>query len=108
MLINHLGVELSLQNMTWRGAQGFTQKPSQFFFADNAAPSVAKNLTFKSTPTATTFTTSTPTAAVAGTWGMERGVSYHLFRGAGHSVFVNKPREMFSFVRDVVVAPRAD
>ncbi|KAJ6179366.1 hypothetical protein N7519_009827 [Penicillium mononematosum] len=91
MLINHFGAELSLQNMTWRGAQGFAQKPTP---ARAHAP-------------ATTLSTATPTAAAAGTWTEERGVSYHLFREAGHSVFVNKPREMFSYVRDVVVAPRA-
>lgn len=107
MLINHFGAELSLQNMTWRGAQGFSQKPKKPFFADNAAPSATKQLLFEHTPVATTLSTAAPTATAAGTWTMERGVSYHLFRGAGHSVFVNKPREMFSFVRDVVVAPRA-
>jgi carboxypeptidase D len=104
MLINHFGAELSLQNMTWRGAQGFAKKPNQLFYADNAAPTKTKVL--KSKP-ATTLATATATASAAGTWGEERGVSYHLFRGAGHSVFVNKPREMFSFVRDVVVARRA-
>jgi hypothetical protein len=43
------------------------------------------------------------TTKVAGHWAEERGVSYHLFQGAGHSVFANKPREMFAYVRDVVV-----
>lgn len=107
MLINHFGAELSLQNMTWRGAQGFAQKPKKPFFVDNAAPSATKQLLFEHTPVATTLSTAAPTATAAGTWTEERGVSYHFFRGAGHSVFVNKPREMFSFVRDVVVALRA-
>ncbi|KAL3485961.1 Alpha/Beta hydrolase protein [Aspergillus germanicus] len=40
----------------------------------------------------------------AGKWASERGVTYHLFWGAGHSVFASKPREMFAYVRDVVVA----
>ena len=105
MLINHFGAELSLQNMTWRGGQGFAKKPNQLFYADNAAPHKTKKA---SKPTrATTLATTVATAGAAGTWGQERGVSYHLFRKAGHSVFVNKPREMFSYVRDVVVAPRA-
>ncbi|KAL4740297.1 Alpha/Beta hydrolase protein [Aspergillus similis] len=42
----------------------------------------------------------------AGKWASECGVTYHRFRGAGHSVFlISKPREMFAYVRDVVVAP---
>ncbi|KAJ5747765.1 Peptidase S10 serine carboxypeptidase [Penicillium nucicola] len=105
MLINHIGTELSIQNMTWRGAQGFSQKPIQVFYPDDAAPSLTVNPTGTSAAT-TTLSTVAATAAPAGTWAMERGVSYHLFRGAGHSVFATKPREMFAFVRDVVVAPR--
>ncbi|KAJ5787208.1 Peptidase S10 serine carboxypeptidase [Penicillium paradoxum] len=106
MLLTHLGAELSLQNMTWDGAQGFAQKPNRPFFANNAAPSAPEKWVSRSTPTATTLATATPTAVVAGTWGEERGVSYHFFRRSGHSVFVEKPEEMFSYVRDVVVAPR--
>lgn len=86
LLINHIGSELSLQNMTWRGAQGFSKKPDRAFFADDPAPRRGSKGTEK-----------------AGTWGSERGVSYHLFEGAGHSVFATKQREMFSFVRDVVI-----
>jgi carboxypeptidase C (cathepsin A) len=107
MLINHIGTELSIQNMTWRGAQGFSRKPTRPFYPDNAAPSSTINPMATLTAAATTLSTMAATAAPAGTWTMERGVSYHLFRGAGHSVFVNKPREMFAFVRDVVVAPRS-
>ena len=88
LLLNHFGTELVLQNMTWGGARGFTQKPSRVFYVDNAAPSTDSHE--ESAPT-------------AGVWGSERGVSYHLFHGAGHSVFAKKPREMFAFVRDVVV-----
>jgi carboxypeptidase C (cathepsin A) len=105
MLINHLGAELSLQNMTWRGAQGFSNKPTQLWYANDAAPSKTKKP--KSFTHATTLATAAATASAAGTWGEERGVSYHLFYKAGHSVFINKPREMFSYVRDVVVAPKA-
>lgn len=89
MLLNHLGTELSIQNMTWRGGQGFSAKPHRPFYASDASP--VKNRT---------------SGIQAGVWAAERGVSYHLFEGAGHSVFVNKPKEMFSFVRDVVVERR--
>lgn len=89
MLINHVGTELSIQNMTWNGKQGFERKPSKSFLADDAAPDSAKKMSHSPAP--------------AGIWAAERGVSYHLFREAGHSVFANKPREMFAFVRDVVV-----
>ncbi|KAJ5368326.1 Carboxypeptidase [Penicillium cataractarum] len=100
MLLNHIGTELSIQNMTWRGAQGFSAKPQQLFYVDDAMPvgssagsgSGGRNTTTK----------------VAGNWAEERGVSYHLFRGAGHSVFANKPREMFAYVRDVVVRTKKD
>ncbi|KAJ5113370.1 Peptidase S10 serine carboxypeptidase [Penicillium angulare] len=90
MLINHIGTELSIQNMTWRGAQGFQRKPSRSFYADDAAP--VENGTLL-----------TNSSAKTGIWTAERGVSYHLFEGAGHSVFATKPRDMFSFVRDVVI-----
>ena len=89
LLLNHFGTELVLQNMTWGGARGFAQKPSRVFYVDDAAPSSTDS--------------HEESASTAGVWGSERGVSYHLFHGAGHSVFAKKPREMFSFVRDVVV-----
>ncbi|KAJ6002675.1 Peptidase S10 serine carboxypeptidase [Penicillium sp. IBT 35674x] len=90
MLINHIGAELSIQNMTWRGLQGFQKRPTQRFYANDAAPTARSK------------------QKVAGTWASERGVSYHLFEGAGHSVFATKPKEMFAFVRDVVVGGKAD
>ena len=87
-LVNHIGTELSLQNLTWRGERGFSRKPDSPFYVDDAAPvDDGFGLT-----------------AQAGIWGEERGTSYHLFWGAGHSVFKKKPREMFAFVRDMVVA----
>ncbi|KAJ5759725.1 Peptidase S10 serine carboxypeptidase [Penicillium odoratum] len=89
MLINHVGVELSIQNMTWRGLQGFQKRPSRAFHADDAAPATRSR------------------GEVAGIWAAERGVSYHFFEGAGHSVFATKQKEMFAFVRDVVVGGRA-
>lgn len=90
-LLNHIGTELAIQNMTWGGAQGFSTRPQQLFYVDDAMPVDRANATTK----------------VAGHWVEERGVSYHLFHGAGHSVFANKPREMFAYVRDVVVGPRS-
>ncbi|KAK6819855.1 Serine carboxypeptidase [Aspergillus parasiticus SU-1] len=92
-LLNHFGTELSLQNMTWNGAQGFSQKPNRPFFSDNAAP----------THSCDKENTTEACGDEAGVWGSERGVTYHLFWGAGHSVFGKKPREMFAYVRDVVV-----
>lgn len=88
-LLNHFGTELVLQNMTWNGAQGFTEEPSKVFYSDDARPDDGEKGKDES---------------VAGTWGEERGLSYHFFHGAGHSVFGKKGREMFAFVRDVVVA----
>ena len=90
LLINHIGTKLVLQNMTWNGAQGFSQKPDRVFYADNAAPELGREGANVNGPK-------------AGTWGVERGLSYHLFDGAGHSVFAKKRRETFAFVRDVVV-----
>lgn len=96
MLINHIGTELSIQNMTWRGTQGFAKKPSKLFYTDDAAP------------VSTRSSKAAATAEAAGTWTSERGVSYHLFNGAGHSVFASKQRAMFAYVRDVVVGGKAD
>ncbi|KAJ5232449.1 Peptidase S10 serine carboxypeptidase [Penicillium chermesinum] len=70
MLINHLGTELSIQNMTWGGAQGFSKKPTQVFFTDDAAPMTGTKESKES-------------GERVGTWGSERGLSYHLFEGAG-------------------------
>jgi carboxypeptidase C (cathepsin A) len=98
MLLNHIGTELSIQNMTWRGAQGFSTKPQQLFYVDDAMPMNSLDRTGSGGRNVTT--------KVAGNWAEERGVSYHLFREAGHSVFANKPREMFAYVRDVVVGAK--
>ena len=98
MLINHIGTELALQNMTWKGAQGFSRPlDSSVFYADAAAGG-------GSAGSGCGDGGGKPGCEEAGTWVSERGVSYHLFRGAGHTVFAKKPREMFAYVRDVVVA----
>ncbi|KAK2763957.1 hypothetical protein FQN54_009576 [Arachnomyces sp. PD_36] len=75
MLINHIGLELVLQNMTWNGMQGFQEKPYKSFDG--------------------------------GIWTEERGLSYHLFQGAGHAVPADRPGEMFGYVRDVVLGGRS-
>ena len=77
MLINHIGVELVLQNMTWNGMQGFQQKPHLEFLGEDGK--------------------------VAGVRAEERGLSYHLFNEAGHVLPHDLPAEMFSYVRDVIV-----
>lgn len=105
MLINHIGTELSIQNMTWRGSQGFSAKPNNLFYANDALP---ESSTGHTSPTSVTPAGAAATAEVAGTWASERGVSYHLFNGAGHSVFASKQREVFAYVRDVVVGGKAD
>ncbi|KAL6236112.1 hypothetical protein BDW75DRAFT_123136 [Aspergillus navahoensis] len=114
MLLNHYGAELILQNMTWNGAQGFSSPMTRPFFSDNAAPAPSashprgdgSNSTHKHSgqrnekqPQGTCH------FPEAGIWASERGVTYHRFKGAGHSVFLSKPREMFAYVRDVVVTP---
>lgn len=99
LLLNHLGTELVLQNMTWRGAQGFSRKPSRLFYAHDAAPAL-----LGSDACVVSHGAKEQPCVPAGIWASERGLTYHLFRGAGHSVFTKKPREMFAYVRDVVVA----
>ncbi|KAL2867926.1 putative serine carboxypeptidase [Aspergillus lucknowensis] len=135
MLLNHYGAELTLQNMTWHGAQGFSQPINRPFYPDNAAPFLSRHPRSGSSSSTSTSRTgpgnqkhnlnlhkspSPPHPSrsntenpgengacpvpEAGRWASERGVTYHLFWGAGHSVFASKPREMFAYVRDVVVA----
>lgn len=106
LLLNHLGTELVLQNMTWGGAQGFSRKPSRIFYVDDAAPSLhgADACNVSVSHDSTGLSEGAQRCVPAGIWASERGVTYHLFRGAGHSVFIKKPREMFAYVRDVVVA----
>ncbi|MCJ1377697.1 hypothetical protein MMC17_000793 [Xylographa soralifera] len=77
LLLPHLGTELVLQNMTWNGLQGLQCPPDRPFYADDGV--------------------------LAGNWGYERGLSYHHFLRAGHSVPHDQPTAAFAFVRDFVL-----
>lgn len=76
-LLPHIGTDLVIQNMTWGGLQGFQKKPSAVFLDANGKR--------------------------AGTWGKERGVSYHLFSNAGHQVPQDDPAGAFAFVKGFVL-----
>ncbi|RAL09011.1 putative serine carboxypeptidase [Aspergillus homomorphus CBS 101889] len=110
-LLNHYGIELVLQNMTWRGAQGFSRSFARnYFYTDDAAPPRNRSCAAEPPSGRTSKkcdelpTTEAPAGAgAAGLWTSSRGVTYHLFWDAGHAVFAKKPREMFAFVRDVVL-----
>ncbi|KAL4798884.1 Alpha/Beta hydrolase protein [Aspergillus venezuelensis] len=105
-LLNHFSAVLTLQNMTWNGAQGFSSPITRSFYSDNAAPKIPSNPDGDNNNNQTSSQSSESSVSTdeAGKWASERGVTYHFFRGAGHSVFLSKPREMFAYVRDVVVA----
>ncbi|EFQ98715.1 carboxypeptidase cpdS [Nannizzia gypsea CBS 118893] len=77
MLINHVGVEATIQNMTWNGAQGF-QESLHFEFGRQKDKAV-------------------------GLWNEERGLSYHLFFEGGHFLPADLPKEVFDYVKDVVL-----
>lgn len=105
LLINHFGSELAIQNLTWRGTQGWSHKPDQNFYVNDAAP--------RNNPWSWSWCTlNSPyctaedghVSPVAGVWGEGRSTTYHLFYDAGHSVFVKQPGAMFAYVRDVVVS----
>ncbi|PYH77202.1 alpha/beta-hydrolase [Aspergillus uvarum CBS 121591] len=119
-LLNHYGIELALQNMTWRGGRGFSRPfTGNYFHVDDAGflrhtnRSSSSSSSSSSSPDddddttclADTSSCDDPLSppGAAGLWTSSRGVTYHLFWGAGHAVFAKKPREMFAFVRDVVL-----
>ncbi|KMU88657.1 hypothetical protein CIHG_06598 [Coccidioides immitis H538.4] len=89
MVINHIAVELVLQNMTWNGKQGLQSRPSipfgTYFDINKGESKVTLN------------------GSEAGVWAYERGLSYHLFREAGHGVPRDQPEEMWHYVKNVVV-----
>lgn len=88
--VNHLGVELVLQNMTWNGAQGFQKRPTKLFDAELRHQEEGGN-------------GSAGDSEPIGVWTEERGLSYHLFSSGGHVLPLDQPRAMFNYVKEVVV-----
>ncbi|KAF3491879.1 carboxypeptidase cpdS [Arthroderma uncinatum] len=78
LLINHVGVEITIQNMTWNGAQGFQQSLHFEFDRQKDAKPV-------------------------GLWNEERGLSYHLFLEGGHLLPADLPKEVFRYVKNVIL-----
>jgi len=72
-----LGHELTIQNMTWNGMQGFQNPPTKVFYDSQGNP--------------------------AGTYNCERGLSYHKFTGAGHRVPYDVQSAAYSWVKNVVL-----
>ncbi|PYH47475.1 putative serine carboxypeptidase, partial [Aspergillus saccharolyticus JOP 1030-1] len=108
-LLNHYGIELALQNMTWRGGRGFERSfADRYFYVDekgwlrDTIPSSSSSSSSSSTGGSAQAAQAAQAAQPAGLWTSSRGVTYHLFWDAGHAVFAKKPREMFAFVRAVV------
>ncbi|KAL4265511.1 Carboxypeptidase [Pleurotus pulmonarius] len=75
-LVSHLGTEITIQNTTFGGIQGFTRKPSTPWHDDSGN--------------------------FAGIIRQERGWTYVLFDGAGHMVPVKKPQAAFTFAREFI------
>ncbi|KAJ3505493.1 hypothetical protein NMY22_g17567 [Coprinellus aureogranulatus] len=75
-LIPHLGTEITIQNTTFGGIQGFTKKPSTPWHDDSGE--------------------------FAGIIHQERGWKYALFYGAGHMIPQAKPQAAFKFARDFI------
>ncbi|KAJ6562288.1 alpha/beta-hydrolase, partial [Mycena capillaripes] len=73
----HRGTEVVIQNMTFGGIQGFTRKPATPFTDDEGN--------------------------FAGVVHQERGVTYALFKGAGHFVPRSVPVAAFTFVREFIL-----
>ncbi|KAK2850753.1 hypothetical protein FQN49_005353 [Arthroderma sp. PD_2] len=78
LLINHIGVEITIQNMTWNGAQGFQKSLHLEFGRQKEGKPV-------------------------GLWNEERGLSYHLFLDGGHLLPADLPKEVFRYVKDVIL-----
>ena len=78
-VVPHTGTELTLANTTWGGKQGF-QKPmdSMYFDADGKQ---------------------------AGTFGIERGLSYHLFFDAPHQVAQVQPAASLQWLKEFILKP---
>lgn len=104
LLVNHFGAELSMQNLTWRGTVGFAHRPSKPFYINDTFPA---DLTICDSTSELKGLVCIPEdydyPPQAGIWTEERRSTYHLFRDAGHSVFMKQPGPMLAYVRDVVV-----
>ncbi|TFK54453.1 alpha/beta-hydrolase [Heliocybe sulcata] len=77
MLVAHLGTEVTIQNTTWGGIQGFTRKPDTPWYDD--------------------------TGKFAGIVHQERNLTYVLFNGAGHEVPEYEPATAYVFLREFVL-----
>ncbi|KAF7356332.1 Carboxypeptidase [Mycena venus] len=75
-LIAHRGTEVTIQNTTFGGTQGFTRKPSTPWNDDSGKP--------------------------AGIVHQERGWTYVLFSGTGHLIPAKTPAAALTFVREFV------
>ncbi|EMD31271.1 hypothetical protein CERSUDRAFT_119819 [Gelatoporia subvermispora B] len=76
-LVQHRGTQVIIQNMTFGGIQGFTQKPSTPWFNDDGS--------------------------FAGIVHQERNLTYVLFQGAGHLVAEWQPAAALTFIREFVL-----
>ena len=76
-VIPHTGTELTLANTTWGGKQGF-QKPMDNVFCDADGNE-------------------------AGTFGIERGLSYHLFFDASHQVAQVQPAASLEWLKRFIL-----
>lgn len=79
MLIPSVGTLFALQNVTWRGATGFSAEPTQTFIV----------------PSSTGNASLTGQAGEMGTWAYERGVVFVDVAGAGHELPEYNPSAAF-------------
>ncbi|KAJ6464618.1 Alpha/Beta hydrolase protein [Mycena vitilis] len=80
-LIAHRGTEVTIQNTTFGGIQGFTRKPSTPWTDDSGKP--------------------------AGIVHQERGWTYVLFSGSGHLIPAKTPAAALTFLREFVFGSNA-
>ncbi|EEP81921.1 predicted protein [Uncinocarpus reesii 1704] len=90
MVINHVAVELVLQNMTWNGKQGFKARPT-LPFGTNV------NLDRKGDIKGGW------NGSEAGVWTWERGLTYHRFKEAGHAVPRDQSKEMWHYLKNIIL-----
>lgn len=80
-LVAHRGTEVSIQNITFGGIQGFSRKPSTPWYDDHSN--------------------------FAGIVHQERNLTYVLFKSAGHFVPRSVPEAAFVFLREFVLGSNA-